>query len=300
MNFNDFTSPILLQGDAVTAYRDPAVYYHHDRFFIFFTLVETEIDGQVFLYLAMTDSADLKEFSPIRKLTPRNQALNFSSPGNIIEFNGQFYLCCQTYCRENGEKYGNENSRIWVMRSSDLINWAEPELLMVKGNVTQEEMGRMIDPYLLPDKDDPAKIWCFYKQNGVSASFSRDLKHWEYFGHTDCGENVCVLVVNNQYKLWHSPTNGIGVMTSNDLTNWEHSAHLVTLGQSEWPWAQGRLTAGFVIDLRQQPEIGKALMFFHGTGPEDENVIFDQYACIGLAWSSDLEHWEYPCKQGSW
>ena len=294
MNFQDFNSPILLRGDAVTAYRDPAVYYHHGRLFIYFTLVETEADGRVFLYLAMTDTADLKEFSPIRKLSPRDQALNFSSPGNIIKFGDRFCLCCQTYCRENGEKYGKANSRVWIMRSSDLVNWSGPELLMVKGDIPVEEMGRMIDPYLLPDKDDPSRIWCFYKQNGVSLSFSHDLEHWTYFGRAECGENVCVMVVDNEYRLWHSPHDGIGVMRSKDLIHWENSPHLITLGQKDWPWARGRLTAGFVIDLRQQAEIGKALMFYHGTGPEDENVIFDQYACIGFAWSDDLEHWEYP------
>lgn len=37
-------------------------------------------------------------------------------------------------------------------------------------------MGRMLDPYLFADKDEPGKYWCFYKQNGVSCSYSRDLR----------------------------------------------------------------------------------------------------------------------------
>lgn len=294
MDFAQFTSPILLQGDATTAFRDPAVYYHQGRFYLYFTLVETETDGRVFLYLAMTTSDNLKTFDPVRKLTPRDRALNFSSPGNIIEHDGEFHLCCQTYCRENGEKYGNQNSRLWRLRSRDLVHWQPPELLRVKGDIPVGEMGRMIDPYLLRDKDDPTRIWCFYKQNGVSLSSSTDLVNWTFAGHTECGENVCVLVSDGEYRLWHSPENGIGLMTSRDLRHWEHSKQLITLGQKNWPWAQGRLTAGFVLDLRGHPEIGKALMFFHGTGPEDERTIFDQYACIGLAWSDDLEHWAYP------
>jgi hypothetical protein len=32
-------------------------------------------------------------------------------------------------------------------------------------------------------------------------------------------------------------------------------------------------------------------MFFHGTGPEDEETIFDTHACIGVAWSFDLKNW---------
>ena len=51
--------------------------------------------------------------------------------------------------------------------SDDLVHWDAPELLRVKGDaVPREEMGRMIDPYLLEDKDEPGKYWCFYKQNG--------------------------------------------------------------------------------------------------------------------------------------
>ena len=70
----------------------------------------------------------------------------------------------------------------------------------------------MIDPYLLEDKDEPGKFWCFYKQAGVSLSWSRDLVHWNYHGRTESGENVCVAVVNGEYWLWHSPRNGIGLL----------------------------------------------------------------------------------------
>ncbi len=295
IDLKQLASPILLQGDAHTAYRDPAVFFHDGRFYLYFTLVETEPDGRVFLYLAMTTTTDLLTFTPVRKLSVRDQALNFSSPGNIIRFGGRFCLCCQTYCRPNGEKYGTADSRIFLMRSDDLMNWDAPELLRVKGDeVPREEMGRMIDPYLLEDKDEPGKFWCFYKQAGVSLSWSRDLVHWNYHGRTESGENVCVAVVNGEYWLWHSPRNGIGLLKSTDLTHWHDTGTLITLGQKEWPWAQGRLTAGAVIDLRDEPAVGKALLFFHGTGPEDESIVFDQYACIGIAWSDDLIHWEYP------
>ena len=71
------------------------------------------------------------------------------------------------------------DSRIFLMRSDDLVHWDDPELLRVKGDaVPREEMERMIDPYLLEDKDEPGKFWCFYKQAGVSLSWSRDLVHW--------------------------------------------------------------------------------------------------------------------------
>ena len=48
------------------------------------------------------------------------------------------------------------------MRSKNLKDWSNPELLKVKGpNVPVEDMGRMIDPFLLEDKSEPGKIWCF-------------------------------------------------------------------------------------------------------------------------------------------
>ena len=98
------------------------------------------------------------------------------------------------------------------------------------------------------------------------------------------------------YRLWHSPDNGIGEKISRDLIHWEDTGRLITLGQDKWSWARGRLTAGMVLDLRQVPDVGKALLFYHGTGPEDESVVFDQYACLGIAWSDDLVNWNYPGK----
>ena len=75
------------------------------------------------------------------------------------------------------------------------------------------------------------------------------------------------------------------------MIHWHDTGRLITLNQENWEWAKGRLTAGMVLDLRNEPEVGKALLFFHETGPEDERVVFDQYACIGFAWSDDLENW---------
>jgi hypothetical protein len=292
MDFENFRSPILLRGDAHTAYRDPAVFYHDGTFYFYFTKVETEADGKIFLYLGMTTSRDLHNFTPVCKLSPRDQSLNFSSPGNVVRHQGKFYLCCQTYCRENGEKYGNANSRIWLRESSDLLHWGEPQLMHVKGDeVPSEQMGRMIDPYLIQKPD--GEWFCFFKQNGVSFSRSRDLLHWEFCGSIECGENVCVVKDGAVYRMWHSPHNGIGEMISHDLLHWRDTGKLITLGQEYWPWAQGRLTAGFVLDLRNIEAVGKALLFFHGTGPEDEEVIFDQYACIGFAWSDDLQNWQF-------
>ena len=292
-------SPVLFRGDAATAYRDPAAIYHEGVVHLFFTLVRKESDGNVYSYTAVSKSRDLARWTAPRILTPRDRNLNFSSPGNVVRFGGRWVLCLQTYPRPRGEKYGNATARIWTMRSDDLEQWDRPELLRVKGpDVPREKMGRMIDAYLLEDKDDPGKWWCFYKQNGAGMSHSRDLRTWTYFGRVAAGENVCVLVDGDEYVMFHSPRNGIGVKRSSDLRQWKDGG-LITLGQKGWPWARGRLTAGFVLDLRRRPGIGKYLMFFHGSGPEDERTMFDNHASLGIAWSDDLVRWDWPGKRAA-
>jgi hypothetical protein len=292
-------SPVIFRGDAKTAYRDPTAIYHDGWFRLFFTLVKIEQkegEARPYSYTAWSKSRDLVRWSEPQIFTPRDQSLNYSSPGNIIRDGDEWVLCLQTYPRPNGEKYGNASARIWTKRSKDLENWGEPELLRVKGPDTpRAEMGRMIDAFLLKDKDEPGKWWCFYKQRGMSKSWSHDLKRWTYAGHTSAGENACVIVDAEQYVLFHSPGNGIGVKRSQDLEHWRDE-RILTLGQPSWPWAQGRLTAGFVLDLRDEPTVRKALMFFHGSAyPEnDPRGGFDNFASLGLAWSDDLKRWHWP------
>jgi len=220
-----------------------------------------------------------------------------------VHYKNEWILCLQAYPRPGYTAYqmprfGTGDARIFLMRSKDLENWSKPELMKVKGPcISEKDMGRMIDPYLLEDKDEPGKWWCFYKQNGISMSSSYDLKNWTFFGHTNSGENPCVLVENNEYVLFHSPKNGIAIKRSKDLKDWQDWGHLITLGQSEWPWAKGRITAGAVVDLKSNPQFGEYIMFFHGSGPlTEEQGDFDKNASIGIAWSKDLLNWNWPGK----
>ena len=294
------SSPIVFQGDEKKGYRDPAVLYHQGRFHLFFTMVKTE-NEKIFSYTAYSQSDDLIHWSEERILTPKDQSLNFSSPGNIIFFQGEWILCLQTYPRPNHTtdqevRYGNRNARLYTMRSKDLKNWSLPTLLKVKGNdIAESDMGRMIDPYLLEDREEPGKWWCFYKQNGVSMSYSYNLIDWTFFGSTQSGENVCVLKENGEYIMFHSPSNGIGIKRSKDLVEWSDWGDLITLNQKQWSWAKGRVSAGTVVDLRADEKWGKYLMFFHGSGPKTEGEgDFDKNASLGIAWSDDLVHWEWP------
>lgn len=292
-------SPIIFAGDAVTAYRDPAVIYHDGFFRLFFTYVRIDAENQHYWVVAHSKSPDLIHWTRPEPITPADRNLNFSSPGNIVRFGDEWILCMQTYPTPNGEKFGNEDCRVWITRSRDLENWQTPELLRVKGpDVPVEDMGRIIDAYLLEDKDEPGKWWCFFDDNAVNMAFSYDLVNWTYFNRIEGGENVCVLVEKNEYLMFHSPKNGIGMKRSRDMKDWTDSGELITLGQEHWPWASGRLTAGFVLDLREDERVGKYLMFFHGSGPEDERTMFSTHASLGLAWSEDLVAWDWPGKAG--
>ncbi|MBD3267832.1 family 43 glycosylhydrolase [bacterium] len=297
--FERIASPIIFQGDAKFAYRDPAVVYHDETFYLYFTLSVNDSDGGYHNMTAFSKSRDLMYWSYPRIITPRDRELNFSSPGNVIRYKNEWILCLQTYPTPNKEKWGNPTARLWIMRSDDLEDWSTPELLKVKGpNVPRGKMGRMIDPYLIEDADEPGKWWCFYKQNGVSMSYSYDLETWTYVGRRDAGENVTVIRDDGEYVMFHSPSNGIGVKRSTDLSQWGGDMQLLPLGQEDWPWSQGRLTAATVVDLRGNPDIGKCIMFFHGSTKVGlKNQGAHGQASLAMAWSKDLVHWAWPGKE---
>jgi len=295
IDFGKIAGPILHEGDFEWAYRDPAAHYHDGVFRVFHTLHHRDDDGHYYVYTAVTQSTDLVHWTKSRILTPRDLTLNYASPGNVVRLDDRWVLCLQTYPTPNDEQFGTADARIWTMESADLETWSKPKLLRVKGpDVPVEAMGRMIDPYLIRDRQQPDRWWCFYKQNGVSMSYSDDdLATWTYHGRTHCGENVCVLVENDEYVIFHSPRNGVGIKTSADLEQFT-DVRLLTLGQADWPWAQGRLTAGHVLDLRADPRVGKYLMFFHGSSVEGlKRHRAHGAACLALAWSEDLEEWEW-------
>ena len=213
IDFGAIRSPIIHRGNFETAYRDPAAHYHDGVFRVFHTLHHRDPDGHYYVYMAVTRSRDLVHWTESQILTPRDLNLNFSSPGNVVQFGNKWILCLQTYPTPNDETFGTQDSRIWTMESTDLECWSEPKRILVNGPQTPvEDMGRMIDPYLIPDKDRPSRWWCFYKQQGVSMSFSDDqMQTWTCHGRTDCGENVCVLVENGESLIFHSPRNGVGI-----------------------------------------------------------------------------------------
>jgi len=301
INFDALTSHIILKGDMETAYRDPAAIYHDGTFWLYYTMWLKDTDAAIYSYTAMSKSTDLLNWTKPKIITPKDLNLNYSSPGNIIRYDNKWVMCFQTYPTPKGEKYGNRDARVFITRSTDLEKWSEPELLMVKGpDVPRAKMGRLIDPYLVQDKDIQGKWWCLFDDDAANISWSNDLETWNYVGRVPAGENVCVIVKDDEYLMFHSPKNGIAVKSSKDMINWQHVGKAVekhgtgsiTLGQKDWPWATQRLTAGVVLDLKDNPAVGKYIMFFHAEPPGG----FKKLANIAIAWSDDLETWHWPGK----
>ena len=288
--------PRIFCGDARRAYRDPAAVVHRGVTHLYFTLVETEDDTSVHSYVAHSESRDLKSWSAPEKLTPRCDR-DYSSPGNVVRDGDEWVLCFQSYPRPGNRddgrvRYADATARLFTMRSRDLARWSRLELLKVKGpDVAEADMGRMIDPYLLRADGE----WlCFYKQNGASFSCSGDLRTWKPLGRTDAGENVCVVRDGSRYLMMHSPANGMRLKESSDCRTWKDLPGEIVLGQRTWPWARGRLTAGFLLDARKVAGIGKWVLFFHGSGPKAESEgDFDRNASIGLAVSDDFTAWTW-------
>ena len=298
----------ILKGEDDRSLRDVAAIYHEGVFHLYLTLTEHDARGNVFWFTAQTESRDLVHWKELEKITPKDQNLNFSSPGNVIRFGNEWILCLQTYPIPNCKvtdvgkrtRFGNENARLWIMRSQDLRHWSKAEMLRtIPGCEKPFAKGmRMIDPYLVEDARTPGLWWCFFKRHGrIQGSTSRDLVHWQFQGETGCiGENPTVLRLKDEYLLVYSPANGTSFARSRDLRHWERIPGVETLGQKDWEWGRrGRLSAATVLDCRANPEIGKFIMFFHCTKvPEVEN--FYTHCSIGIAWSDDLKTWSWPGK----
>lgn len=272
---------LIFKQTKIYSYRDPAAYIENGIIYLFFTLVENTPERQYF-YVAMSQSKDFVNWSKPEILTEKDNLKNYSSPGNVIKCNGEYYLCLQTYPREDGQIYGNENSRIFTIKSKDLIHWDKPALLKVKGDVPEKETGRMIDPYILCEED---KFICFFKQNGVSFSTSEDLVNWQLQGFADCGENVCVLKEKDEYLIFNSPKNGINIMSTKDFKSFKNIRTLY-LNQENKTWAKDRITAGVVIDASSISPY-KYAMFYHGDNEDD--YLFG--ASLAIAFSDNLTDW---------
>lgn len=301
------SSPIVLKGTETVAYRDPLLVWVDQHFLLFYSYVVTDPDQKVYWYTAWSSSTDLKHWSEPHVFTPKSQNLNYSSPGSLDRVGRDWVLALQTIpmngvrMTDAKVKYPEDTSRLWTMRTRDFIHWSQPELLRVKGpGVSQEGMGHMIDPALARDKDTPGKWWCFFKQKGkIFASTSKNLHEWSFHpAPIVTGENPEVIADRGDYLLFYSPENGTGVLRSHDGVTWQQDQPPIILGQKDWPWAETRITAGYVADMRRVRGVGKYVLVCHTMGPgrtrTNRNILAN--CNVVIAWSDDLKHWNWPGK----
>jgi hypothetical protein len=289
IEWNLGANPFIDRAPRVAS-RDPVLHYHQGVLRCYYTAV----DGAG-LFVDEIHSSDFITWSEPRRLT--GPGLNFSSPGNVIRVGDRWILCVQSYPILPGEKYGSEESRLWLMSSDNLVDWSEPEQINPDGcRGTWTDSPRQIDPYLVSWQD---QYWCFYKTSGcLGLLVSGDLRNWSEAipdrpvisrDRTPDGatvENPCVIHDGESFVMFFARVGrerGIGVARSSNLTDWEDIRYL------EFPdlaWADSGPTAAMVIDLRDSH--GFWLMAFHGERDDDVHG----KAALGLAISTDLENWE--------
>ncbi len=253
--------PIIFEGNERVAYRDPACYYYNGKYHLFFTVSEKE-NGYMYNRVGHSVSADLVTFSDPVLITEKDKAKNYCSPGNVLEYEGEYLICVTSYPMPYPYAQNfcaDDTARLFFIRTKDFEHFTSPERIYPKGRMCENE-GRMIDPFIFYDGKE---YRLFFKQNGVSVSRSPDLKSWTYMGHTDGGENACVIRDGGRYLLIHSPKNGIGIKESADLESWK-DVGVYTLDQEHWDFARGRLTAAFAMEAPADIPFRYAV-FFHGS-----------------------------------
>lgn len=157
------------------AARDPALVCADGLFHCYHTTAVRDGDRYQ-LYLDESVSRDLRRWEPVQRLT--TSKLNFSSPGNALRVGNEWVLCVQSYPVDPGTRIGNDDSRLWLMRSRDLREWSAPEPMHPQGcRAEWAQSRRQIDPYLV---EHDGRYWCFYKNSGcLGLLVSDDLTAWE-------------------------------------------------------------------------------------------------------------------------
>ena len=257
----------IFEGNEKYAYRDPACVYANGRYNLFFTFSEKD-SGYMYNYIALSKSVDLKNWSEPRLITPKDRSLNFTSPGSITKVGDKYIITICTYpMKEPYAKYpyADDSARIYTIATGDFDSFTSPQLVLAKGDMPPENMGRMIDAFIFADKDKADLYHLLFKQDGrIASSHSCDLEHWVFDGFVHGGENPCVVTKDNFYYIIYSPNDdGIGFRRSCNLAQWEELG-VTTLAREDWAFASGRITAGFAMELPDGSEHRYAL-FFHGS-----------------------------------
>ena len=154
-----FPSPIIVRGTPEVAHRDPAIHYHDGVFRVFYglaRLMDPPEQGRVTFQLAVIESTDLIHWSEPRTLTPLDDDLNLTDPGNVVRFRDEWIMTVENYRTPFSPSGGQETTRCWLMRSDDLETWSEPELMLLKGpEVSDAQMERVSAPVCFPTATTP-------------------------------------------------------------------------------------------------------------------------------------------------
>lgn len=284
----------VFDREPLWAARDPALAYDGGIWRCFHSAFGL-VDGRMRGHVDVCQSRDLARWEGFARLT--TSPLGFSSPGNILKMGEEWVMCVQSYPIHEGQLYGGNDSRLWLMRSRDLVRWGEPEMIKPDGCTARwAPSPRQIDPYLV---EHDGRMHCFYKANGaLGVLVSTDMSHWEEAApdapvlsrdDTPDGatvENPCVIRSDGAFVMFFAPCRagrGIGIARSYDLLHWTDVRYL---DFPALPWADGGPTAPFVMDAREQT--GRYVMAFHGDRRDHMG------AALGIAFSDDLERWEAP------
>lgn len=279
---------IIFRGNGKYAYRDPACYFYNGDCHLFFTISEKD-DEYMYNRIGHSYSSDLVHWSEPRAITVRDRTLNFSSPGNVIRCGDRYIICLCSYPMPKPFDecaFADDTARLFTIETKDFKSFGLPKLLNPKGDILTKNLGRMIDPYIIKKGKF---YYLFFKQNGISLSKSEDFVRWEFVGNAEGGENVCVTEFCGKHLLIHSPENGIAFSTSEDFEQWTEYSY-TTLKQSEWEWANGRITAAFACELPEKSSY-KYIMFFHGSTdvyPETHGN-----ATLAAAFTNDFKKFSY-------
>jgi len=281
----------IFRGSEKYAYRDPACIYVKGRYFLFFTLSEKD-GAYMYNHIALSQSRDLIEWTEPVKITPKDNTLNFCSPGSIIRHGDEYIITISSYPMPLPYAqcpYADDSARIYTIRTKDFVTFEKPQIILAKGDdVPATKTGRMIDSFIFADKDNDKLYHLLFKQDGkIARSHSCDLEHWIFDGFVQDGENPCVISKDNFYYFIYSPNdNGIGFKRSSDFVHWEEMGVTTLKGECH-EFASGRITAGFVLEL-PQGEAYRYALFFHGSV---EGVYPETHgnASIALVFGNDVE-----------
>jgi hypothetical protein len=302
--FEDVRNPIAIGRPPQLGLRDPALFIRNGTVHLFYTACAW--DGQeIISWIEQRSSLDLQHWSEPRRISP---VPGLCSPGNVVEADGRFVLCCQhlpVTLPRFGVGYTRHDCRLWLLESDDLRDWSDPIAVAPGGSrAAWCDSPRMIDAYLVRDRE----AWLmFYKGHAriganehgglIGLLSSRDLRTWEelspdrpVFGDPDDAsgqgyENPCVVRQGDGWRCYLKVCDGtsdLAVADSADLRRWSRPR---PLDLPRRPWMSLPPNAPMVVDARAC--FGVWLMAFHCDQPA-----LPLGGQIGLAWSVDGERWE--------